>query len=422
MNQSSWMQSTIGKGLAAALFVVVAAAGVGCGSDDDDDAGAADGTLTLYSSLPLQGAARDQSDDIINGIRLALEQANGKAGKFRIKHRSLDDSSAQAGTWTAEATSANARRAVQDESAIAYIGESNSGASAISMPFLNEGPLAQLGINSAVGLTQKGPGADAGEPDKYYPSGERHYFRLTTNDLVQGAALAEIMELEGCTKLYILNDKELFGAGLAAIVEGAAPDHGMEVLGNDGIDIRAPNFRAAAAGIASAGADCFLFAGITANNAVAVFKDVAQAIPDAKLFGGDGLSEPGFYDPAEGGLPPTVAKRVLITLPTLPPSEYPPAATKFFADYREEYGEDAGAYAIYGYESAKLVLDTIRGLGDKGSDREALIDALFATTGRESVLGTYDVLETGDTTLTREGIYGIEDAQLKFRRVVEAER
>jgi branched-chain amino acid transport system substrate-binding protein len=130
-----------------------------CGDDDDDDGGGGgEGgggeTVNVYSSLPLQGASRPQTTAMVEGIRLALQQNNGKAGDLTVKYTSLDDSTAQAGTWTPEATAANARRVAQDDAAIAYIGEFNSGASAISIPLLNEVPIAQISpANTAVGLT-----------------------------------------------------------------------------------------------------------------------------------------------------------------------------------------------------------------------------------------------------------------------------
>ena len=112
----------------AALTAAVVA--VGCGSDDSGD-GAASGaggrTLTIYSSLPLQGASKNQSEAIGNGMELALKQAGGKVGDYAIKYVPLDDSTAQAGAWTPEATTSNARKAAQDDSAIAYLGEFNSG-------------------------------------------------------------------------------------------------------------------------------------------------------------------------------------------------------------------------------------------------------------------------------------------------------
>ncbi|HYH59023.1 MAG TPA: branched-chain amino acid ABC transporter substrate-binding protein [Thermoleophilaceae bacterium] len=408
--------------LLAALAIGLTA----CGDDDDDEGGGGGGggdTAKVVSSLPLQGASRPQTTAMVNGIELALEQAGGKAGDITIEYESLDDSTAQVGSWTPEATSANAREAAQDDSVVAYIGEFNSGASAISMPILNEGGLAQVSpANTAVGLTTDEPGADEGEPDKYYPLGleNRHYVRIVPKDTIQGAALATLMSEDGCGNVYILNDKEVYGAGLSRNIEASAEEQGLEVLGNDGIDPKAPNFRSLASQMADAGTECFVYSGITANNAVQLFKDVEAAIPDAQLYGPDGIAESGFADPAEGGIPANVAAKTKVTVATLSPDQYPPEGQKFFDDFAKEYGEDnPDPYAIYGYEAMRLVIDAIERAGS--TDRQAIIDALFDTKGRESVLGTYDIDENGDTTLTDYGVYSIDGGELSFDQTIQAE-
>jgi branched-chain amino acid transport system substrate-binding protein len=413
--------------LLSCLFAVFALTVAACGDDDDDGGdggggGSAGNTLDVYSSLPLQGAQRLQTTAMVDGIRLALKQRNNKAGDYTIKYTSLDDSTAQAGTWTPEATSANARKVAQDDKSIAYIGEFNSGASAISIPILNEVPIAQVSpANTAVGLTSDEPGADEGEPEKYYPTGKRHYLRVVPKDTIQGAALATIMKEDGCTKVAILNDKEVYGAGLAKNVEQSAKEQGMEVTGNEGIDPKAPNYRSQAASIKGDGADCFVFSGVTPNNAVQLYKDVSAAIPSAKLYGPDGVSNPEFYDPKEGGVPADVASKVKITVATLSPEEYPPEGRKFFEDFKKEYGVDnPDVYSIYGYEAMSLVLDACEKLGPDCSDREKMIEALFNTKGRKSVLGTYDIDENGDTTLTDYGVYTVKNGELVFDKTVKA--
>jgi branched-chain amino acid transport system substrate-binding protein len=413
--------------LLSCLFAVFALTVSACGDDDDDGGGGgeseAGGTLNVYSSLPLQGASRPQTTAMVQGIRLALDQANGKAGDFTIKYSSLDDSTAQAGTWTPEATSANARKVAQDDSAIAYIGEFNSGASAISIPILNEVPIAQVSpANTAVGLTSDEPGADEGEPEKYYPTGNRHYLRIVPKDTIQGAALASLMQDEGCQNAYILNDKEVYGAGLSRNIENSAKEVGLEILGNEGIDPKAPNFRSIASKMKSAGTNCFVFSGITANGAVQLYKDVHAAMPDINLYGPDGVAESGFSDPKEGGIPADVQAKTKVTVATLSPDEYPPEGKQFFSDFESQYNEpNPDPYAIYGYEAMKLVLDTCAEMGSSCSDKQAMIDALFQTKGRKSVLGTYDIDENGDTTLTDYGVYTIQDGELAFDKTIQAQ-
>jgi branched-chain amino acid transport system substrate-binding protein len=413
----------------AATGCIVAALAMGvtaCGGDDEPEGGGgAEGgggrTLNVYSSLPLQGASRPQTTAMVQGIELALEQAGNKAGEFTVRYQSLDDSTAQAGSWTPEATQANARQVAQDDNAAVYIGEFNSGASAISIPILNEAAVPQISpANTAVGLTSDEPGADAGEPDKYYPTGQRTYTRIVPKDTIQGAALATLMQKDGCTSVFMTNDKEVYGAGLSRNVENSAQELGLEIVANEEIDKNAPNYRSLASRAAGEGADCFVYSGITANNAVQLFKDFDASLPDAQLYGPDGVCEAGFTDPAEGGIPAGVAGKFKCTVATLSPDEYPPEGQEFFTQFEEKYGEpNPDPYAIYGYEAMRLALDAIErsGTGEKAD----ILTALFDTTDRQSVLGTYSIDENGDTTLTDYGVYTVEDGELVFDETIQAE-
>jgi branched-chain amino acid transport system substrate-binding protein len=359
----------------------------------------------------------------VNGAKLALQEAGGKVGDFTIEYQSLDDSTAQAGGWEPGQTASNARKAIADDSTIGYIGEFNSGATAVSLPLLNEAGIAQVSPgNTAVGITSDDPGAGPGEPDKYYPTGNRTYARILPKDTYQGAALATLAKDEGCASAYILNDKEVYGSGLASNVELAAEKVGLEIKGNEGMDKNAPNYRSLGAKVKGTGAECFIYCGITANNAVQLFKDMAVALPEGALLGPEGVGETGFFDSSEGGLPPDVASRVLVTIPGVAPEEYPPAGQEFLKVYEAEYGEkNPDRYAVYGYESMSLLLDAIKRAGENGGDRAAVVEQLLATKDREGVFGTYSIDENGDITLTPYGVYAIKDDQLVFDRSVEPE-
>jgi branched-chain amino acid transport system substrate-binding protein len=418
---SRWLAAT-------GCLIGALAMGVGaCGGDDDGGGGGGGGdtgggkSLTVYSSLPLQGASRPQTTALVNGIKLALDQAGGKAGDFTIKYQSLDDSTAQAGSWTPEATQSNARKAAQDDSTAVYIGEFNSGASAVSIPILNEAGIPQISpANTAVGLTSDAPGSSPGEPDKYYPSGARTYTRIVPKDTIQGAALATLMKQDGCTKVFMTNDKEVYGAGLAKNIQLAADPAGLDIIANEAIDKNAPNYRSLASKAKGDGADCFIYSGITANNAVQLYKDFSAALPNAKLYGPDGVAETGFSDPKSGGIPADVASKVKVTVATLSPDEYPPEGQDFFKQFTQKYGEkNPDPYAIYGYEAMRLALDAIQ--RSKTGSKEDIVKALFDTKDRQSVLGTYSIDENGDTTLTDYGVYTVSGGTLKFDSTIKAQ-
>ena len=409
---------------ASGCLVTALALGVtACGGSNDNKSSSSGGggggrtSLTIYSSLPLQGDSRPQSTDVVNGEKLALEEAGGKVGKFTIKYVSLDDATAAAGKWDPGQTSADGRKAAQDASTIAYLGEFNSGASAISIPILNEANVLQISpSNTYVGLTRS-EGADKGEPDKYYPSGKRTFGRVVPADHIQAAAQVTYQKDQGCKKTYILNDKEVYGKGIAVQVQNIGKAQGLAIAGNDGIDTKAANFRSLATKIKSSGADCMFFGGITQNKGVQVFKDVNAANPTMKLFGPDGVAESAFSTK----LGSAVEKNTYITNPTLDPKLYPPAAQDFFKKFKAKFGNDPQPYAIYGYEAMKVALLAIQNAGDKGNDRQAVIDAFFKIKDRDSVLGKYSIDENGDTTLSDYGADRVEGGKLVFDKVIKAQ-
>ena len=415
--------------LLIAVLSTAFAMGVAACGDDDDDGGGGGGTvsgntLTIYSSLPLQGPTRPNSESTQNGAKLALQQRGGKVGNFTIQYKMLDDATPQAGKWDPGKTQQNARQAVQDETTIAYLGEFNSGASTNSMPILNKAGILQVSpANTAIGLTSSEPkeALEAGEPDKYYPTGKRHYGRVVPKDNIQGAALATDMKDQGCTKVFIANDKEVYGLGLAKATEAAAGANQLEIVANEGYDPKAANYRSLASKIKGTGADCFFGSIIVDNNGVQLYKDVAAGNPQMKLWGPDGVAESTFTDPKEGGIPANIAGRTRVTVATLAPEEYPPEGREFFEEYEKAYGEEPEPYAIYGYEAMAVVLDAIQRAGNEGNNRQTVIEQFFQTSGRKSVLGTYDIDKNGDTSLTDYGAYTIEGGELTFDKKIEAQ-
>jgi branched-chain amino acid transport system substrate-binding protein len=417
------MRFVLGKALTGLLAVGAVLAIAACGSSSSSTtssatttAGAASGgasssggkTIDIYSSLPLQGASTAQTVPLVNGIKLALSQAGNKAGQFTVNYQSLDDSTAAAGKWDPSQCAANARKAASDTKTVLYIGEFNSGCSEVSIPILNQASVPQVSpANTYVGLTTNLPGSAPGEPQKYYPTGTRTYLRIVPIDSIQAAADLMAMKAAGCTKVAVANDKEAYGAGLATLLELTKADYGVTIVSNTGIDPTAPNFRSYAATIKNQGADCFLFSGIVSNGGVQITKDVNAALPTAKIFGPDGMCTSTWTNPKMGGVPASIGPLIQCTVATQDLAAYP-GGKDFLSAYKAKYGPTPpDPYAIYGYEAMKLGLDTIGGLGANGSNKADVLKALFATTSRSSVLGSYGFNKNGDTTLKSYGLYKV---------------
>lgn len=418
--------ATMGRGkLGAGLGTLLAALAIaGCGVQEGDEPTTPVTEepiteLTIYSSLPSLGPDREEAAAVRRGIDLALAQAGGRVGEIAIAHRPLDNATAEENGWSAAHVSANARRAAQDDAAGVYIGELRSAASVLSMPILNEGRLAQISpAASAVGLTRDGPGAQEGEPERYYPTGEAHFVRLIPDDGIQGAVLARLMVEERCMRAALVNDGQLEPAQLVPVVAADLGEQGAEVvlddvLGEEGLP---PDLVAERAG--EADADCLLYAGGATPQAAQLLLQVAEQLGEsAALFAAKGLAEPSFFAPRSGPLPPELGRRLTLTVP---PSGEPGSRVR--SALLNELGpgaqdDPASRYIVYGYEAMQLALDAIARSGT--GRREDIVDALLNTQNRQSVLGTYSIEDGGGTTLSEYAVFGVDDTgTLVQRRVV----
>jgi branched-chain amino acid transport system substrate-binding protein len=404
--------------LCLAALAATATVLAGCGGVGVSGASEATGNqLAIYSSLPLQGPAAASSAEIVDGERLALSQAGGHVGKFKVGYVSLDDANPQSGKLDPEATSTNAKTAAQDTSTIAYLGELGSAATAVSLPLINAAGILQVSPSSPyVGLTSS---LDAGqdEPERFYPSGKRSFGRLQPGDPGQADVQLQLMHALGVHKLYVLDDQDPFAVPLAEIVSAEAQRAGIALAAHDSILTTAPTpaaYAGEAEKIARAKPDAVFFAGGAQMGTGALWRALHRADPRLALLGTSALEEPAFAN-AIGA----ADSQTYLTTPILPLADYPSPAARVLADYRHQFGGRPGPYALYGYEAMSVVLDAIRRAAERGNDRQTVIDRFFQTKDRHSVLGTYSVLASGETTLSRYGVDRVSDGRAVFYRAFD---
>ncbi len=405
----------------ALLAALVALAG--CGAKHDAAGRVRGSTLTIYASVPLRGVSRVSGAALVSGAQLALSQAHERVGEYRIRLAVLDDATVARGGWDPGQTTINARTAVLDPSTIAYLGEMNSGASAVSIPPLNRAGIPQVSpTSSAVGLTAATASTFPGEPQKYYPSGVRTFVRVVPNDAIQAIAQVRVQQSAGCHRTYVLNDGEVDGGDAARSFELAARAAHLSVVGGQAYPRQALSYAALATGAAQYRPDCVLISGDTESGAVRLTAQLAATMPNVEIFGSAGLAETSYINPEQGGIPASIASRVVLTVPALPLAELPSSARAFTVAYERRFGA-VEPDSIFGYEAMSLLLSAIDRATDRGTKpaiRSAVRAALFATRDRRSVLGTYNIDPGGDTTLRRYGVYGIADGQLTFREAITA--
>jgi branched-chain amino acid transport system substrate-binding protein len=365
--------SRSGVGIAAAIATLALLAAVGCGSDSSGKPG-----LTVYLSAPLTGPAAGDGNDIVDGARLALDDAGHEVGDIEVRLEVFDDADRH-GSSDALA-GANARRATEDSTAIAYIGELDSGTTRTSLPITNEAGMLQVSAGaSAVDLTRAAPGSSQ-IPTEVQPGGSRTFGRVIPSDTVQGAAAAVSMTGSEVGSAEVLDAKSPYGQSLL---------DGFTSVG-DGPSVASSSGSADAIYVASDRPQTDI---LPAGGNLSAYGADAQIVgsPPRTELGGGAMLVSGAMAPSQlPGQHPTGASSS-------------PAAT-VLPRFASRYLREPGRFAAYGYEAMAVVLDSI-GRADDPLDRRSVLDAFFATTDRESILGTYSIDDVGDTTLPQVGAY-----------------
>ncbi|MCI0343199.1 MAG: branched-chain amino acid ABC transporter substrate-binding protein [Planctomycetales bacterium] len=393
--------------LAAAALLAGGGLGSGCGPKGRP------GIVKIVSSLPMQGSSLGQTQTIVDGIRMAIEEAGGKVGSFTIEYEPWDDASAQKGSWDETVEAENARRAVNDPDVLVYIGTFNSGAAKVAAPILNrEGLLMISPANTWPGLTKPG-NWDPGEPGIYRPSGKLTYFRVVPADDIQGPVSAAWAQELGVKSVYILHDQETYGKGIAEIVRRECEKRGIAVKGFDGIDKKAPEYRSLMTKVKGTDPDLVYFGGITQNNAGQLVKDMVAVGVRAEFMGPDGVYEKAFIEAAGAA---NANNRCYITFGGIPPKNLTGKGKVFYDTFVAKFKKEPEGYAVYGYEAAKVALEAIRRAGKE--EREAVRAGCAGIRDFDGMLGKWSFDANGDTSLKFMSCNIVKNGELEFVKLM----
>ncbi|HEX3254710.1 MAG TPA: branched-chain amino acid ABC transporter substrate-binding protein [Gaiellaceae bacterium] len=393
------MRRTTLLSVLALVIGALALLAAGCGGSSSGSTGAAGTgggggkTLKIVSDLPLQGSSSAQTETMVNAIKLYLQEQGNKAGNYNITYQSFDDATAAKGEWDEATCAANARKYVEDSSIVGVVGTFNSGCAKIEVPIANEASLAYCSpANTGVGLTHEGPGSEPGEPDKYYPSGARNYTRVVASDDFQGQIDASYMKDKmGVTKVYILDDKETYGKGVADAFEQAAKDIGLTVTGHTGWDSNAQSYKALMTQIKASGADGVYVGGIADLNGGQLVKDKVAVLGDndtVKLLASDGFVLDSLFDEAGADN----INGMYGSAPVLNPEDLTGAGKTFLDAYTAKYGAPE-VYTAYSAACAQVLLGAIA--ASDGS-REDITKKLFETNITDGIVGPMAFNANGD--------------------------
>lgn len=383
----------------AIVLVVLAAAGGSASAQQCPK-----GKLRLYTSWPMQGAMLPEGTGMKNGVDLAVAEANGMVAGYCLEVVNLDDASPQTGKWDGAVEAENANKAVADPLAIVYIGTYNSGAAKVSIPITNRAHMAQVTpANTYPGLTKK-RGAAPGEPEIYRPTGIVNYFRPVPADDIQGAVAARWAKRLGVKKVYILNDQELYGKGIADVFEATAKKIGLAVVANEGIDWKQPDQKPVLTKIRASGADLVYLGGVIETGAQVVIrqmKEVGLTAPRARFMGPDGLLEEELLKGATCSA--ALATDMRLTFAGLPFEKMRGVGARTYETYKTKFGKEPTSYALYAAEGGRLIIEAIKRAApemerakDITAKREAVRKAIAATKNFEGINGKWSFDENGD--------------------------
>jgi branched-chain amino acid transport system substrate-binding protein len=362
------------------------------------------GQYLIASDLPLEGSGRTQTSQMTRAIKFILTQHGWKAGKYSIAYQSCDDATAQAGKWDSGKCSANANAYAQNSSVLGVIGTFNSGCAEIIIPVLNRasnGPVAMVSpANTYVGLTHPGPGTAAGEPGKYYPTGKRNYARVVAADDYQGAADALLSKSLGVKKVFILNDKEAYGQGVATNFRNAATKLGTKIAGFTAWDGKASSYEALAVKIKASGATGVFLGGLICENGGKLIKDIAAGAPGVKIIAPDGFT-PVSATVQEAGI---AANNMYVSVAGLPNSALKGAGQSFVKSFTKADHKAPDPYSVYAAQAAEVLVQAI---AQSNGTKADVAKQLFKVNLKNSILGNVSFNANGDVTANPVTIYKV---------------
>jgi branched-chain amino acid transport system substrate-binding protein len=352
----------------------------------------------IVSDLPLRGASRERSLQMNDAVRLVLRGTGWRAGKRRVGFQACDDSDPATGLWSKAICQANATAYAADPGVLGVIGTYNSGCAAAMIPLLDTAPGGGVAMvspgNTLICLTQSSPECAAGEPSSLYPR-RRNYARVVPNDAYQGAGLALFADRERIRRVYVLYaGEDPTSLGQARTFRGAARQLGVKVVGFSPWNVTSPSYTELMREVAKTSPDGVLLAGLTEENGGQLIKDKVAVLGrndgKVKLLAPDGFAQQSTIE-----LAGSAAQGMFTSVPGRVPQNLSGPGRRLVSQLRREVAGPVELYAPYAGQAAEVLLHAIA----KADSRGAVISALFKTSIRDGITGSFSILKSGDPSV-----------------------
>jgi branched-chain amino acid transport system substrate-binding protein len=280
---------------APALIGLLCAASValaGCLGDggDDEPRRIKGDTATIYSSLPRHGISANTAADVLAGERRALAERGGRAGGLRIKFRQLPATDDREQAWNPALVAENAQTAADDPTAIAYLGELDYGATAVSLPITNDAGLLQVSPGDGLtSLTRRPPGRPRAGPERYYPTDRRTFVRIGPTDLDEAERLVARLSSAGDRRFALVFDREIYGRELAAQLVARGRRAGLRPVATEEYRGQIDDIPDIAQALADGRPDAVVQLGVAGRGTIPMLTAIDDELPGVPLFASSGI-------------------------------------------------------------------------------------------------------------------------------------
>ncbi|MEQ8144407.1 branched-chain amino acid ABC transporter substrate-binding protein [Streptomyces sp. OP7] len=375
-----------------------------CGSRDDDGGGSSDSgnggtTVVIGVDAPLTGDLSALGLGIKNSVDLAAKTANKEkyVEGVTFKIEALDDQG------QASVGQQNATKLVANKDVLGVVGPLNSSVGESMQKVFDTAKLVEVSpANTNPALTQ---GVNwAKEKTRPYKS----YFRTATTDAIQGPFAAQYVYNDAKKKkVFVIDDKKTYGAGLAATFTEEFKKLGGQVVGTEHINPESKDFSAVATKVKNSGADVVYYGG-EYPQAGPLSKQIKEAGAKIPLVGGDGIYSADFIKLSGAAGTGDLATSVGAPVETLP------SAKEFVANYKAEgYKEAFEAYGGYSYDSAWAIIEAVKKVVEDNDGklpddaRSKVVDAM-QNVSFDGVTGKVSFDEFGDATNKQLTVYTVK--------------
>jgi len=362
--------------LSLAVALVIGAILTGCQKAPD--------TIKIGLAAVQSGSDAQIGLTMLQGSQIAIDEWNARGGVLgkQIETISLDD---EGDPQKANTVAHN----LVDDGVVAVLGHLNSSCTIPASKVYNEGKIIQITPGST--------------NPTYTEQGFPYAFRICGRDDQQGPVAATYMhDVLKLNKIAILHNKTAYGEGLATEVKKTFESLGGQVTMFQGIGQDENDFSANLSVIQGSGAEGFFWGGMYGQGGPLCVK-MRQSGVNIPFVSGDGCFAQPFIDTVGAN-----AANVFLSFG----KDYHqnPASAAFIKSYNDKYHQDIGAYSVYGYDAANVLLTAISQAGATDADKVA---AVLKGRSFDTILGQVEFDNKGDVKGSGFVMWTIKDGKLQ---------